>query len=375
MRVLFLVLGLIATISSATAANVSRRPQAILNAAPLCGAANAAPTAIDWDAKDREPRSCDPATARDYVPKFKGLGFEILTFESEACFVPDQSFRLLDDIVGTVVSRVAAAPPSDPAEKAMLVSTITSSVLTEFGFALWIPTRNLSDALISRRTDSDRYRYLFDCDTGSMILLTVAQALGMDATLVESTIPSNTDPRKRVQHNFVRWTLADRSEVNWDMNMRTMCSTPTLNQLPYQGKPLTMDQLWSYEKQLRGSLWERTRHYSESTKDFRQAAAQFPERDVPYNNFAWTVATKTFPERASFVKDALEFALKAVAISGDANNLDTLACVYAHTGDFQKAIATEKRAVDAAPQKSLPDFRRRLQGFSTVPPQDCTGED
>jgi len=76
-----------------------------------------------------------------------------------------------------------------------------------------------------------------------------------------------------------------------------------------------------------------------------------------------------------YANDALTFSLKAVAISGDANNLDTLACVYANRGDFAKAIEIETKAITMAPTENLPDFSRRLQNFTSAAPKDCMGEE
>jgi hypothetical protein len=211
----------------------------------VCGAKNAEPTAILWDADDRKPPQCDQEhRPRQYVPKYKGLAYDILNFESEACFVPDVAFQILDDIVTKVVERVTAAGVSDIEQKILLISRTTSAVLSEIGFALWIPTETLSDAMFQRRAETEKFRHIFDCDTGSMILLTIGEALDIKAFLVESTIPSNNNPRRIVQHNFVSWPLNLERSINWDMNAKEICKTPTGGQLPYQGQQLTKRQLW-----------------------------------------------------------------------------------------------------------------------------------
>ncbi len=296
-----------------------------------------------------------------------------MNYESKACFVPDQSFQLLDTIVSKVVERIRAASPSNPEEKTLLISRTTSDVLTEMGFALWIPTNTLSDALSLRRTATDPDRYMFDCDTGSMILLTVADALGMEAALVESTIPGR-DPKEYVQHNFVRWPIGGERFVDWDMNARAVCTAPTAGQLPYQGKALSKVQFWAYETSLRGQVWEKSGFYTEAVNDDLQAMKAFPERPGAYNAFAWVVATKVFPKRNSYSDDALAAALKAVTMREDSGFLDTLACVYAYRGDFAEAAATEKTALTLSPKKTENDFKRRLGKFTSAVPQDCTGE-
>jgi hypothetical protein len=369
----FFVISFIAMISNAIAGSLPERPSLMKSRTLQCGEKNTAPTAWDWNKEDIKPRQCGPAMTRSYVPKYKGIGFDILNYESDACFVPDQSFQLLDTIVDKVVERVTAANISDQAQKVLLISRTTSDVLTEMGFALWIPTDTLSDALILRRTEADKLRHIFDCDTGSMILLTIAEALGVEASLVESTIPGK-DPKEFVQHNFVRWPIVGQDSMNWDMNFKEMCSTPTIGQLPFQGKELSKQQFWAYETSLRGKLWERKGSYTEASRDYLLAMRTFPEHPGAFDGFAWVVATKVFPERSGYSDEALTAALKAVAVREDPNFLDTLACVYAYKGNFTKAAATEERAVRLAPKKYVDDFSRRLKKFGPTVLQDCTGE-
>src|SRR5215207_6656170 len=56
------------------------------------------------------PRKCGAAVSRTYTPRYRGLGFEILDSESQACFVPDQEYRLLDEVVDAVVKNVKYNP-------------------------------------------------------------------------------------------------------------------------------------------------------------------------------------------------------------------------------------------------------------------------
>src|SRR5579871_5289506 len=70
---------------------------------PECGSSNRGPTAPKSDATDR---TCDPKGERHYKPRHRGIGFEILDSESQACFVPDQEYQLLDNLVDAVLSKV-----------------------------------------------------------------------------------------------------------------------------------------------------------------------------------------------------------------------------------------------------------------------------
>jgi hypothetical protein len=56
------------------------------------------------------PRKCGEPVPRRYTRRYRGLGFEILDSESEACFVPDQEYRLLDEIVDAIVKNIRYDP-------------------------------------------------------------------------------------------------------------------------------------------------------------------------------------------------------------------------------------------------------------------------
>jgi hypothetical protein len=58
---------------------------------PICGSGDSGP---DAPRSDGTNRPCDPHGQRHYVSRYKGIGFEILDSESQACFVPDQEYRL-----------------------------------------------------------------------------------------------------------------------------------------------------------------------------------------------------------------------------------------------------------------------------------------
>jgi len=70
---------------------------------PYCGSGNAEPYAAKSDGKNRP---CDPNGQRHYVPRHKGIGFDILDSESQACFVSDQEYRLLDDLIDMILKKV-----------------------------------------------------------------------------------------------------------------------------------------------------------------------------------------------------------------------------------------------------------------------------
>ena len=331
-----------------------------------CGSMYAPPLAEPEDGKKQ--RVCEPGTKRTYAPKHKGIGFEALDLESKVCFVPDEAYRVLDTIIETVKTR--AGTPPDPGEKdkqvtyALAVSRITGEVLAEMGFGLFIPTETLGDALVPRSEPAEMPRHTVDCDTGSLILLTIAETLRLPASLVEITLQGGSG------HNFVRWQIDPMSFVDWDTNGRAQCIAPA-NSPSYQGKAMTHDQVISYLTSIRAQLWNGKGEQSKSLADYRVAISLFPEHPMGYNNFAWVVATKQFAERDTAKHEALGYADTLIKIDRVPNFLDTAACMYALAGDFSKAVTYEKEAIAGSPQSE--DFLERLNWFQATPPRDCTG--
>lgn len=183
--------------SSAWSADIVIREERTL---AYCGAINSPPFARPSDAGRR---MCAAPRTRNYKPRHHGIGFEILDLESEACFVPDEAYKLLDEVIDAVKVRLSMSrrrlDRNAKIVKAISIGRITSEVLTEKGFGLYLPTDTLGDTLVSRNEFGESPRHIFDCDSASMIYLTVAEALSMPATMTEIPLPSGD------QHNYVRW--------------------------------------------------------------------------------------------------------------------------------------------------------------------------
>lgn len=334
--------------------------------APLahCGEIYAPPFGSPLDAWTRE---CDNHGVRAYIHRHNGLGFEILDSESEACFVPDEEYKLLDSLIDQVQAKIhydaAITDPTEWLKQARIISKVISDTLAENGFVLYIPTDTLSDALLNRATTSQRARYIFDCDTGSFIFLSISDSLNAPVSLVDVTLPSG------VGHNYVQWNLDDSHSMNWDVNGRAECLTP-MNLPAFQGRPMSREQTMGYVLYLRAKMWSKRQVYDRAIADFRSAMRMYPEDPSSYNNFAWMVATKDIPARKRLVDDALNAALKATSIENIANYLDTLACTYALKGNFQQALKFENQALAKAPGNS--DFSARLLLFNSS--VNCTGQ-
>ena len=245
---------------------------------PDCGSIYAEPFA---SAADAGRRTCLPSGSRNYSPKHKGLGFQILDLESEASFVPDDAYRLLDSVIDQVLAQLPTAKRQSNANSnisdVLAVSTVTGNVLAKSGFGLYIPTETLGDALAFRNAPGEEPRHVFDCDTGSMILLTVAQSLSLPASLVEITLPSGNG------HNYVRWDVGGNSTVDWDTNGRAQCTTPS-NMPSFQGKSMSQTETMSYALMLRAPLWQKRGLVARAVDDYREAAKGRPDHPAPLNN-------------------------------------------------------------------------------------------
>jgi len=329
---------------------------------PRCGSGNTEPIAPRSDGKNRP---CDPNGKRLYVPRHKGIGFEILDSESQACFVPDQEYRLLDKLIDTIISKVKYDSAStSPADQARTISISISTAMLDAGFALYIDTETLSDALIDRNAAGEPPRRIFDCDTGSLIFLTVAENLNAPVAMVEMPLPHS-----KYHHNFVRWLQGQITLLEWDMNLRSQCHAPPgLN--GFEGKSMSREETLGYALSLRPNLWERQHQYDRALTDFHTSIILYEGPDV-YNNLAWLIATSEVSNRDILKDEALTASEHAVHIEPTANYKDTLACVYALRSDFSNAISIERDVVGEAPDS---EYQRHLALFKMVPPKDCTGQ-
>jgi len=313
---------------------------------------------------DAGRRECPPSVPRSYTPHHTGLGYEVLTLESEACFVPDDMFRLLDKLVDEAVQKTkdsGAHLPVGTREDARLVSTAIGKVLASHSFGLYIPTETLGDALVLRNKPNEPERHIFDCDTGSFIYLTVGDVLKLPTSLVEITLPSDAG------HNYIRWQLTADMTLDWDTNGRTECATPP-NQPSFQGKSMTHDQVIGYAYAIRAAVRNVHQDYPKALLDFRKSIELYPESPLASNNLAWMIATKVFDGRDQLKDEGVREATRAVSVLRTANQLDTLACAFAFRGDFAAATRTETEAIALNPNDA---FSERLRRFAI--PQDCTG--
>ncbi len=89
---------------------------------------------------------------------------------------------------------------------------------------------------------------------------------------------------------------------------------------------------------------------TEGIRDFEQAIRIDPEYGPAYVSAAWFRATCPQP-RYRDAASALRSANKAIALDGEGPRyLDALAAAYAAGGDFEKAVATQKKTIEADPE-------------------------
>lgn len=329
---------------------------------PQCGSMYTGPFG---NSSDASPRDCPEPRAREYTPRYSGIGYDILDIESDACFVPDEYYKFLDQIVDDIISTLNF-PFQKKSSKinrdfAVYVSKTIGDYLANNGFGLYIPTQTLGDALTFRNEPNEPDRHVMDCDTSSFIYLTVLENLGLPVSLIDITLGSGSG------HNYIRWQLSDGSNVDWDTNGRGLCQTPK-GLPPFEGKSMSHQQVKGYVYGVRAQLRSRLQDYKKAIEDYRISSSLYSESGTSSNNLAWMVATKEFSGRELLFNEALAEAKRAVNIERSANYLDTLACVFAVRGDFESAVKTMEEAIELG---GTPDFDHRLKLLKAG--KDCTG--
>ena len=276
-----------------------------------------------------------------------------------------RAYQLLDDLIDTIQSRVSYNPHAPTSvDQARAISRVISSTMREKGFALYIDTQTLSDALVDRNQAGEPSRRIFDCDTGSLIFLTIAENLGAPVAMVEMPLRSS-----KFHHNFVRWLEGTKTLLEWDMNLQSQCAVPP-GLTGFEGKSMSREEEVGYALTLRPFLWERQKEYDQALTDFHTAMILYSGSDV-YNNLAWLIATRAVSNRSLLKDEALTAAEHAVELWPTANYKDTLACVFALRNDYQRAIRIESEALADGPDS---EYARHLGLFRASPAKDCTGE-
>ena len=113
-----------------------------------------------------------------------------------------------------------------------------------------------------------------------------------------------------------------------------------------------------------GDLYYSNQNYSKAIKAYEQSIALAPDNPQGLNNLAWLYATCEV-ERFRDPKKALKLAEKAAEIEKSPHILDTLAESFYVNSQFEKAVATEMRALDLA-TKNRTHYENQLEKFKAA---------
>lgn len=297
----------------------------------------------------------------------------VLNLEAAGVTVPASDYAFIDGVIGEVRTRVPS-PPVDRAS-ALAALKIIDQVLVECNVIY--PGRGLieylHEGLTERRLSVQSFQDAFnnfhnqrrrgvmlanrnrlfrvlDCDTASFVYLAVADALGWPVNLVE--VP---------QHNFVRWTFADGSHLNFetmDGGERTdayyvaaFAVPPSTIKPGFFMSAMSRDEVLGYVHGLRASIFARKGNFEQAKLDLVTSRRLRPVSPGPLNAEAWLYATCTpssCRDPALAVKDASE----AVSLYRSATYLDTFACALAVAGDVDRAVEIETEALTKNPDSA-----------------------
>lgn len=126
---------------------------------------------------------------------------------------------------------------------------------------------------------------------------------------------------------------------------------------------------------MRGHAYWQNADYKAALNDFRSAIQTDPANPEAFNQLAWI--RSTCPEAS--LRDgpaAVSAALRACELTGwqNASNIDTLAAAYAESGDFQKAIRFQNRAIELSGESVLGMKERLLDYMHARPYRDRTSK-
>jgi tetratricopeptide (TPR) repeat protein len=211
--------------------------------------------------------------------------------------------------------------------------------------------------------------YVVDCDTASYIYLAIAEVMKYPIHLVE--IP---------RHNFVRWELGRDNYVDFE----TMDGIPT-NDAYYKSrwfipesfvgrggilKSMTAEETLAYHWATVAISWSWQLNVPRMLENYQKSLAIDASHAIALNNLAWFYATAPRPEWRDGAQ-AVTYGLKTVAVLPDGDNLDTLACAYAQSGDFQKAKDIELQAINAGYTPFGSNVAGDMALFNATPPETC----
>lgn len=310
------------------------------------------------------------------------LGHLVLTEDSRAETIQPSIFDRLDDIISHVETAVTVGTVTTVNQARAVLQQI-EQVIIAMNFACTIPDylvssfaqgllpRALDPAVINNNENDLRRAHIaahsgalfshVDCDLSSLLYVSIGEKLGISLCMVE--IPN---------HIFVRWRLDPSLHLNWDTNYGFDKFTD--NQYALTGHvtseqvvngiylaDLSANNSRGYFSFVRGITFQGNNMFSEALTEYRNATQLYPKSPSARNNAAWLYVSNR-PAQA-FITGAEAIAMGEEArrlVKNDSNILDTLACAYAQSGDFTKAIEIETEAYRMTPN---PEYKRMIEAF------------
>ncbi|REJ92440.1 MAG: tetratricopeptide repeat protein [Planctomycetota bacterium] len=119
----------------------------------------------------------------------------------------------------------------------------------------------------------------------------------------------------------------------------------------------------------RASASEKKGNFKQATDDYLEALRLAPLYTDALNNFAWLLATCPDEEFRDGER-AVEFAQAAGKLSAwkKPYSYGTLAAAYAENGEFDRAVESQRKAIELADDSDKDDFRSRLELYEAGKP-------
>jgi Tfp pilus assembly protein PilF len=197
------------------------------------------------------------------------------------------------------------------------------------------------------------------------------------------------DPKNEAAHVIrgVLWqTSGDHDQAIADFT--TALRLNGKNRLAYSNRAIAWKQKGEYELALedyhealridpqsamtwhnRGAVWAAQGKFARAVSDFREAIRLDPELPDGYNALAWLQATCS-DDSIRNAQEALNHAVQACELTryGRWNFLGTLAAAHAEAGQYQEAVAWERKCLELAPPERHLEVRQRLEQFLAQQP-------
>jgi len=336
---------------------------------PVARGQDASPILVRFTAAATEPNKVESIPPQKTHASGDLIGYKLLATEFEATGQSMAEYQSRLDRLKMLSSQALEKFGDNPDFKSEAgvkkVLGSIDSVLAENDYQIWIPTASLWDTLarskeerglpystaMRRRVDQEGGRftakYVFDCDTGSMIYLHILEQINAPVCMVETK-----------RHNFVRWRFSDTHYLNWDVNSGNVftddeyrrggvgLSSGFTKEEEVAGgylKDMSRDEVTSYHLALVAQLYSDRRDFDKAIATFKKCIGLAPNKALPRNNLAWMIAIEPQLQKPKLLDLALSEATKAVELRpSDGNLIDTLAAAYAARRDFANALKWEQ---------------------------------